>query len=144
MVLRPLARDGRHEVDPEMWARRFERDHPGSPIPVHTSPPPDWAPGPTPPPFVWEEERRARLRAELDALYAHLYGLTREELDYILETFPIVKRKDEERYGEYRTKRMILRKYEQLQGGSIDTCCYTPRQIGAVSDAGFTDGNVSW
>jgi hypothetical protein len=43
----------------------------------------------------------------LDAPYAHLYGLTREELDYILDTFPIVRRKDEERYGEYQTKRLV-------------------------------------
>ncbi len=64
-------------------------------------------------PFKWDEERRARLRAELDAIYAHLYGLTREELDYILETFPIVKRKDVEKYGSYRTKELILDYYEE-------------------------------
>lgn len=48
---------------------------------------------------MWNEERQARLRAKLDAIYAHLYGLSREELDYFLETFPIVKKKDMERYG---------------------------------------------
>jgi hypothetical protein len=37
-------------------------------------------------------------------LYAHLYGLMREKLACILETFPIVRRKDEERYGEYRSE----------------------------------------
>jgi hypothetical protein len=67
------------------------------------------------PPFVWDEERRAVLRAELDGLYGHLYGLTRDELSYILDTFPIVRRKDEERYGEYRTKRMVLEAYERLE-----------------------------
>jgi hypothetical protein len=67
------------------------------------------------PPFKWDEERRAHLRAELDALYGHLYGLTREELDYILDTFPIVRRKDEERWGEYRTKRLVLEYYERLE-----------------------------
>lgn len=36
------------------------------------------------PPFIWDEERRAQLRAELDAYYAKLYGLTRDELRYIL------------------------------------------------------------
>jgi hypothetical protein len=51
----------------------------------------------------------------LDALYAHLYGLTREELAYILDTFPIVRRKDEERWGEYRTKRMVLEGFESLK-----------------------------
>jgi hypothetical protein len=67
------------------------------------------------PPFKWDEERRAHLRAELDALYAHLYGLTREELDYILDTFPIVRRKDEERWGEYQTKRLVLEYFERLE-----------------------------
>ncbi len=61
----------------------------------------------------WDEERRARLRAELDAIYAHLYGLTKEELDYILETFPIVKMKDIEKYGSYRTKELILKYYDE-------------------------------
>jgi hypothetical protein len=51
----------------------------------------------------------------LDVLYAYLYGLTREELACILETFPIVRRKDEEGYGEYRTKRMVLERYEALE-----------------------------
>ena len=77
------------------------------------SPPPAWSEGATPPPFVWDEERRTRLRSELDALYGHLYGLTQEELAYILDTFPIVRRKDEALYGEYRTKRMVL---EPLRG----------------------------
>ena len=45
-------------------------------------------------------ETAARPHAELDTLYAHLYGLTRDELAYILDTFPIVRRKDEERWGE--------------------------------------------
>ena len=36
-------------------------------------------------PFVWNPDRRAQLRAELDAYYARLYGLTRDELRYILD-----------------------------------------------------------
>jgi hypothetical protein len=107
--LQPFAQDILDEVGPETWARWFKDAS------VHSSPAPEWAPGPMPPPFVWDEERRAVLRAELDGLYAHLYGLTREELDYILDTFPIVRRKDEERYGEYRTKRMVLEAYGRLE-----------------------------
>jgi hypothetical protein len=44
----------------------------------------------------------------------HIYGISKDDVDYILETFPIVKRKDEAAYGEYRTKRLILEKYDEL------------------------------
>jgi hypothetical protein len=66
------------------------------------------------PPFKWDPERRFILGCELDALFGHLYGLTRDEFDYILETFPIVKRKDEAKYSEYRTKRLILEEFDKL------------------------------
>jgi len=71
------------------------------------------------PPFMWDEERRAHLRADLDGLYGHLYGLEREELAYILDTFPIVRRKDEDEYGEYRTKRLVLEAYDELAGTDL-------------------------
>ena len=67
------------------------------------------------PPFRWDEERRFLLRCELDAAYFHLYGIGRDDVDYILETFPIVKRKDEQAHGEYRTKRVILDIYDAMQ-----------------------------
>lgn len=38
----------------------------------------------------------------------------RHAVEYIMETFPIVKRKDEKEYGEYRTKRRILEIYDAL------------------------------
>ena len=66
------------------------------------------------PPFVWDEERRFLMRCELDALYFHLYQIARDDVDYILETFPIVKRKDEAAHGEYLTKRIILEMYDQM------------------------------
>jgi hypothetical protein len=66
------------------------------------------------PPFRWDEARRFLIRCELDALYFHLYGIERDDVDYIMETFPIVKRKDEARYGEYRTKRVILEIYDAM------------------------------
>jgi hypothetical protein len=66
------------------------------------------------PPFRWDETRRFLIRCELDAAYFHLYEIQREDVDYIMETFPIVKRKDEAKYGEYRTKRVILEIYDKL------------------------------
>lgn len=44
----------------------------------------------------------------------HIYGVSRDDTDYILDTFPIVKRKDEAAYGEYRTKRLILEIYDAM------------------------------
>ena len=60
------------------------------------------------------------IRAELDAAFFHLYGVGRDDVDYIMETFPIVRRKDEAAHGEYRTKRVILEVYDAMQR-AIDT-----------------------
>ncbi|NDD65550.1 MAG: hypothetical protein EBZ36_16480 [Acidobacteria bacterium] len=65
-------------------------------------------------PFTWDPDRRFLLRAELDAAFFHLYGIGRDDVDYILDTFPIVRRKDEAAHGEYRTKRAILEIYDAL------------------------------
>ena len=73
------------------------------------------------PPFVWDEDRRFLMRCELDALYFHLYGIARDDVDYIMETFPIVKRKDEKQFGEFRTKRVILEMYDQMaEAGGVE------------------------
>src|SRR5215211_5652347 len=66
------------------------------------------------PPFRWDPVRRFLLRCELDAAFFHLYCIERDDVDYIMETFPIVKRKDEAAHGEYRTKRVILEIYDQM------------------------------
>jgi hypothetical protein len=66
------------------------------------------------PPFIWDEERRAHLRAKLDGIYAHLYGLSRDDFEYILGTFPIVERNDIKEYGEFRTKRLCLEAYDRF------------------------------
>jgi len=107
-------------------------------------------------PFQWDEERRANLKAELDAYYAKLYGLNRKQLRYILdpadltprelenildeweevknpliereyqkrcetstfpgETFRVLKDKENRKYGEYRTRRLVLEKWEEMFG----------------------------
>lgn len=72
------------------------------------------------PPFSWDEERRLHLRCQLDALYFHLYGLDREEISYIMDTFPIVKRNDEAIHGAYRTKALILAYYNAYAAGNMD------------------------
>jgi hypothetical protein len=98
--LEPFANDVIKEIEKDQWNAWFPQNHIG-------------ADG-RPKPFVWDEERRFDLRCDLDALYFHLYEISREDVDYIMETFPIVKRKDEAKYGTYRTKEVILAKYDVL------------------------------
>ncbi|SFQ06898.1 Eco57I restriction-modification methylase domain-containing protein [Tranquillimonas alkanivorans] len=79
------------------------------------------------PPFPWDEARRAHLRAELDAFYARAYGLSRDELRYILdpadvkgsdypsETFRVLKDKEVRLHGEYRTRRLVLEAWDRME-----------------------------
>lgn len=53
--------------------------------------------------------------------YSHLYGLSREEADYVLGTFPIVRRDDEARFGSYRTRNLILAYMNALDAGDTET-----------------------
>ena len=77
-------------------------------------------------PWVYNPERRAVLQAELDAIFAHLYGLDTEDLHYILdpedicgkgsinETFRVLKDNELRQYGEYRTKRLVLEAWNKF------------------------------
>ena len=73
------------------------------------------------PPFRWDDEERRHLRARLDALYFHLYGLSRDAAGYVLDTFPIVRREDEKAFGHYRTQDMILAYMNALAAGDTET-----------------------
>ena len=70
--------------------------------------------------FIWNDEERRHLRARLDALYFHLYGLSKDDAAYILDTFPIVRRHDESAFGHFRTKEMTLAYYNALAAGDTD------------------------
>ena len=73
------------------------------------------------PPFPWDAEERHHLRARLDALYFHLYGLSRDAAGYVLDTFPIVRREDEKQFGRFRTRDMILAYMNALAAGDTET-----------------------
>jgi len=84
------------------------------------------------PPFRWYPERRAYLKAELDAYYARLYGFTRDELRYILdpadvkgedypsETFRVLKKNEIQNFGEYRTARLVLQAWDRQEESNND------------------------
>ena len=100
------------------------------------------------PPFRWDPERRALLRAELDAYYAYLYGLTRRELEYILdpkavmgddypsETFRVLKENETREFGEYRTQRLVLEAWDRfVADGTFDVGrLRDPQYIDRVAD----------
>ena len=73
------------------------------------------------PPFRWDDDRRRLLRAKLDALYFHLYGVTdRDDMRYIYSTFPIVEREETAAYGTYRSRDLALAWANALAAGNPD------------------------
>ena len=78
-------------------------------------------------PWIYNPERRAILQAELDAIFAHLYGLNTEDLRYILDpedvcgkgcinkTFRVLKDNELRQYGEYRTKHLVLKAWNKFE-----------------------------
>ncbi|WON72911.1 Eco57I restriction-modification methylase domain-containing protein [Nitrosospira sp. Is2] len=82
-------------------------------------------------PFAFNPNRRAQPRAELDAYYAKLYRLTRDELRYILdpadvmaedypsETFRVLKKNEMREFGEYCTQRLVLEAWDKLERGEL-------------------------
>ena len=73
------------------------------------------------PPFQWDENRRLYLRAKLDALFFHLYGITdREDIRYIYSTFPIVERQETATHGRYLSRDLCLAWMNALAAGDPD------------------------
>ena len=104
-------------------------------------------------PFPWDETRRAELRSELDAVFARKYGLTRDELRYVLdpsdvrgadypsETFRGLKGKEEARFGEYRTRRLVLEAWDRFAVTSIGS---EPINVRAQTVAPATLRDGAW
>lgn len=73
------------------------------------------------PPFLWDEERRLHLRAKLDAVFFHLYGVTdRNDVRYVFSTFPIVEAQEIKTYGTYRFRELCLAYMNALESGDSD------------------------
>lgn len=79
-------------------------------------------------PFSWNAEKRSLLQAEVNAIIAYSYKLSRDELRYILdpadlmgpdypsETFRVLKNNEIRQFGEYRTQRLVLEAWDRLFG----------------------------
>ena len=73
------------------------------------------------PPFRWDEDRRLHLRAKLDAVFFHMYGVTnRDDVRYVYSTFPIVEREEEKAHGCYRSREICLAWINALAAGNPD------------------------
>ena len=131
-------------------------------------------------PCVWDEERRAIVRAELDAYFARMYGLTRKQLRYILdpyglsdaeladivdpweeptcsgphllpaeptttfpgETFRVLRQNEQKKYGEYRTRRLVLQAWAELEAEHGPAPIRNYRQIPDPAQVSDTNANV--
>jgi hypothetical protein len=85
--------------------------------------------------FRWMPERRDILRAELDAMAFYHFGLSRAEVEHVFSTFPKVRSQDEKRYGEYRTKRVILEIYDAFVESAATGRPYLTRLDPAPADS---------
>jgi hypothetical protein len=79
------------------------------------------------PPFRWVPERREVLRTELDAAMFHLYGLARDEVEHVMDSFAVVRKYDERDHGEFRTKRLILEIYDAMAEAAASGTTYESR-----------------
>jgi retron-type reverse transcriptase len=74
---------------------------------------------------VTDPEQRLLVRAEIDAVVARdVFGLSREEIQHILETFPTAQEYEEQEFGEFRSRRLILEAYSRQD----DLCSFPSRQ----------------
>ena len=73
------------------------------------------------PPFRWNELRRVELRAKLDAIYFHLYGVTkRDDVRYVYSAFPLMERNESKKYGSYSSLELCLAWMNALAAGNPD------------------------
>jgi hypothetical protein len=91
-------------------------------------------------PYHWDGERREALRAELDAALFHVYGLQRDDVEYVMGTFPTVEKRDESLHGTYRTRDLILDVYDRMEdarvtGGAYQTLLDPPPGKGPRHDS---------
>jgi hypothetical protein len=72
------------------------------------------------PPFRWDVERRTVIKAELNAAFFHIFGVGREDVEHVLDSFGLVRDREAFEFGEFRTKLLILDIFDRIQN-AIDS-----------------------
>ena len=65
-------------------------------------------------PFQWVPERRIQLQAEIDAGVMHLYELDRQQAEWLLDSFTVLRKYEERDWGKFKTKEVVLEAYEAM------------------------------
>jgi hypothetical protein len=81
------------------------------------------------PPIPWDSPRRDESRAELDAAVFHLYRLSRDQIRYVMQTFPTVRDRDIAETGEYRTERAVLRYFDAMETAKCNNSTYLSKGL---------------
>jgi hypothetical protein len=96
------------------------------------------------PPFRWRPERRRRIQAEIDAAVLHLYGLTRPQAEWLLDSFTVLRKYEERDHGEFLTRCLVLEVYDALQAArdgerAYRTCLDPPPGPPVDAEGRFVD-----
>ncbi len=73
------------------------------------------------PPFAWNEDRRRKVRAKLDAVYFHLYSVTnRDDVRHVYSAFSIIEEEERASHGRYLSLDLCLGYVSALAAGHPD------------------------
>ena len=75
-------------------------------------------------PFVWDEDRRTQLRAELDAAMLHIFGHSRADAMHVLNAFPVLREHEEREHGHYRTRDLVLSEFDKMDAATTGQNTY--------------------
>ena len=79
------------------------------------------------PPFRWRPDRRVLLQAEIDAAMLHLYGLTRAQAEWLIDSFTVLRKYEESDHGEFRTKRVVMEVFDEMENAKNSRRAYRTR-----------------
>ncbi len=94
------------------------------------------------PPFYWNRGRRQLLQAEIDAAIIQLYGLDRSQAEWLIDSFTVLRKYEERDYAEFRTKRLVLEVYDEIEAAKQAGNPYRTRLVPAPADPSLCHGGA--